>query len=80
MIANGVDNTVREILETALGVALKPPDDPSRHQTERWDSLMHLEIVFMLEEQFGVRFSAEEIVALDSLSGIVSVLRDKNVM
>jgi acyl carrier protein len=41
---------------------------------------MHLEIVFMLEEQFGVRFSAEEIVALDSLSGIVSVLRDKNVM
>jgi acyl carrier protein len=80
MIADGVDNTVREILETALGVALKPPDDPSRQQTERWDSLMHLEIVFMLEEQFGVRFSAEEIVALNSLSGIVSVLRDKNVV
>jgi acyl carrier protein len=80
MIANGVDNTVREILETALGVSLKPPDDPSRQQTERWDSLMHLEIVFMLEEQFGVRFSAEEIIALDSQSGIVSVLRGKNVV
>jgi acyl carrier protein len=71
---------VREILETALGVSLKPPDDPSRQQTERWDSLMHLEIVFMLEEQFGVRFSAEEIIALDSQSGIVSVLRGKNVV
>jgi acyl carrier protein len=79
MSIDGVDSTVREILETALGEPLEPGEDPSRSQTERWDSLSHLEIVLMLEEQFAVRFSEEEIVALDSLNGILAVLREKNV-
>jgi acyl carrier protein len=78
MGADGVGADVRQILETALGVPVSATGDVSREETDRWDSLMHLEIVFMLEERFGVRFSEEEIVALDSVDGIVTVLQEKN--
>jgi acyl carrier protein len=71
------DETVRQILETVLGESLEGVKDPSRDQYDRWDSLARLEVVFMLEEDFGGRFSEEEIADMNSLSGIVSVLRAK---
>lgn len=70
---------VREILEAALNTTLASDADPSRAELENWDSLTHLQVVFMLEDSYGTRFSAEEIVAMDSLSAIVRVLRDKDV-
>lgn len=45
-------------------------DLPSGHvaksDTERWDSLKHVELVFELEEAFGLDISPEDIVALYS--------------
>jgi acyl carrier protein len=68
---------VRDILETALGTPL-PGDDATRADIEPWDSLLHLEVVFMLEEEFGVRFSAEEVAELNSVSAIVAILESKH--
>jgi acyl carrier protein len=76
--AGGLEAVVRELLETALGAPPQPADNPARAHTDRWDSLVHLEIVFLLEERFDLRFSEEEIASLDSLDGIVSVLREKH--
>lgn len=70
--------TVRQILQTALDTPLEGIANPTRDEIERWDSLTHVEIVFMLEERFDVRFSEEEIVALHSLADIVALLREKH--
>jgi acyl carrier protein len=69
---------VREILETALRLPLRDVENPRRTEIEGWDSLTHLEIVFMLEEVFDLRFSEDEIVALSSLDDILSVVRNKH--
>ncbi|HEY8626176.1 MAG TPA: acyl carrier protein [Solirubrobacteraceae bacterium] len=79
MSTDTVGASVHQILETVLGAPLASMENPSRDQFDRWDSLTHLEIVFMLEERFDIRFSEEEIVELDSLHGILSTLRDKHV-
>jgi acyl carrier protein len=71
------DETVRQILETVLGESLEGIDNPTREQYDRWDSLARLEIVFLLEEQFTARFSADEIAVMNSLAEIVSVLQAK---
>jgi acyl carrier protein len=71
------DETVRQILETVLGESLEGIENPSREQYDRWDSLARLEIVFLLEEQFGGRFSAGEVASMNSLSEIVTVLQAK---
>jgi acyl carrier protein len=70
--------TVRDILETALGTSLDGIENPGRQEIESWDSLTHVEIVFMLEEQFDVRFGEEEIATLRSLDDIVEILRAKH--
>jgi acyl carrier protein len=78
MAVEGMEANVRQILETALETSLAEIEDPAREEFERWDSLAHLEIVFMLEEKFDVRFSEEEIGALDSLSRIVAIVSASN--
>lgn len=77
MSTDDLTESVRRILETALGTSTDSAEDPRREDYERWDSLMQLELVFMLEERFAVRFTDDEILALSSLSGIASVLRAK---
>ena len=46
-----------------------------RADTERWDSLKHVEIVFALEDAYGVRFEESEFASLDSPSSIAAALR-----
>lgn len=77
MTAQTDADTVREILRTALGPAVDEAADPSREEISAWDSLTHLEVVFMLEEEFGMRFSQDEAASLSSVSEIVRVVQSK---
>jgi acyl carrier protein len=43
--------------------------------TRSWDSLAHMELVFAIEEGYKVNLSADDIVAMTSIAGMVSVLR-----
>jgi len=40
-----------------------------------WDSLKHLEIIFLLEEAFDVRLEISDIAAMRSLDAITEVLQ-----
>lgn len=44
---------------------------------KNWDSLRHMNFILALEEEFGVMFSDEEIVAMRSLAGVLDVLAKK---
>jgi acyl carrier protein len=39
---------------------------------------MHIEVVFMLEEAFDVRFTEPEIAAMNTLGEIVEILQGKH--
>lgn len=45
-----------------------------RNNTEQWDSLMHLQLILALEDEFQVRFSAEQAINIHSLDDIVTIL------
>ena len=51
--------------------------DTSRENNEAWDSLKHIEIVFALEDQFGVQFDEECIATLDSVQRIVLEIKNR---
>ena len=44
-----------------------------------WDSLAHINIIWALEEAYGISFSGEEIVAVTSLGAARALLRQKGV-
>jgi acyl carrier protein len=45
--------------------------DSSRKNTDQWDSLKHIEVIFALEDEFNIQFSEEEMGKLDSVSKII---------
>jgi acyl carrier protein len=45
----------------------------SRHNTPRWDSLKHVEIVFTLEDELNVEFTEEQMATLDSAQKIIEM-------
>lgn len=44
---------------------------------KNWDSLRHMNFILALEEEFGVMFSDDEIVAMRSLATVLDVVGKK---
>ena len=51
----------------------------SYRDTDRWDSLKHMEIITALEQNYSVTFTVDEIVNMTSVEDIVRILKQKNV-
>jgi len=68
---------LKELVTKALRLPAGSPvsDSMTMADTRSWDSLAHLELVLAIEERYQVNLSADEIVAMISIAGIVGVLR-----
>jgi acyl carrier protein len=42
-----------------------------------WDSLLHMQLVLAIEEEFGVQFEAEEIVEMQRMDRILAIIKSK---
>jgi len=65
---------VRRLLSEALGRPVGEAENPSRETETGWDSFTHVELVFLLEDHFGVRFEGREIAGLRDSRDIVRLL------
>jgi len=66
---------VRRLLRTVLQLASMEDDSELRREhLDAWDSLKHMEIVFALEDRYGVRFDESEFSALDTSAAITAAL------
>jgi acyl carrier protein len=71
-------------LKQLVAVALKTSpsaigDDASPITTDGWDSVAHVVMVSLFEEEYGITFSAEEIANIQSLEDFRRILREKGV-
>jgi acyl carrier protein len=69
-----IESEVRDLLLRILRLP-SAPAGLARGDTAEWDSLKHLEIVFALEDRYGVRFDESEFATLDSAATIAASLR-----
>lgn len=69
----------QKIISIVSGIIGVSEDELEARQDETgvWDSLSRVEIVFALEEEFQIQFTQEEIKELNSISGIVKVMENK---
>lgn len=73
-----VESEVRQLLARMLGSGPHGDGDMRRADIAQWDSLKHVEIVFALEDQFGVRFDESEFAMLDSVPAIAAAVRKRH--
>jgi acyl carrier protein len=52
-------------------------DTTSSDKVERWDSLQHISMIVSVEQEFGVRFSEEEMAGLLSFDRLRLALASK---
>lgn len=71
-----VENLLSEVLQMP---ASDITDDLTMKDVDAWDSLKHMELIVALEQGFEVQLSFDEIVAMQSVSAIKRVLRERGV-
>ena len=71
-----VGNLLSEVLQMP---ASDITDDLTMKDVDAWDSLKHMELIVALEQGFEVQLSFDEIVAMQSVSAIKRVLRERGV-
>lgn len=70
-VAMSFDEQLRVVFSSVLGIdASTLTDDDSPQTIAEWDSLTHLNLIFAVESEFGVRFEAEEIPELMSVEAM----------
>ena len=72
-------NKVKQILAGALRLDFSEiTEDIKMSERPEWDSLSHMEVVVALDETFGISFTLDEIVEMNSVARIMKALKEKN--
>ena len=50
------------------------PKDMTMQSTPEWDSMAHMELIYSMEKNYDITFTAEEILKMTSIAGIYEVL------
>lgn len=75
-----MNEKLRAIFTSTLGIqASEVVNEMSMDNTLAWDSVAHLNIVLSIEQEFGVQFSPEEFMRLQSLGAIRRELAERGV-
>ncbi|MBY4596593.1 acyl carrier protein [bacterium BD-1] len=67
--------TISEVLGVDPGLV---NEDSSVDTLAEWDSLRHMNLIFALEDAFGIRFGDEEVAQLTSVAALQAAIADRN--
>jgi acyl carrier protein len=78
------DATLRERVRAVMASTFvvdvtELPSDATQETCERWTSLYHMMLLVVIEEQFGVTLTLDEMTSMTSESAIISVLKNHGV-
>jgi acyl carrier protein len=72
--ADAVRDRIVTIIASVTRVPLRPGTEVSRASVPEWDSLAHVEILFSVEEEFGIEFdeaTMKQLASADDLTAAV---------
>jgi len=73
-----LNTKLNELIASTLHISAEGiTDQLTMSEVETWDSLQHMNLIASLEQAFGVEFTFEEIVSMQSVAEIKRVLKDK---
>jgi acyl carrier protein len=78
---SAAEQKVKELLAEVLQMpAAAITDELAMKNVEAWDSLKHIELIVSLEQYFGLQFTFDDIVAMQSVRDIRRVLKEREVL
>lgn len=70
-------NKIYDILSEILETKVDDTTDVSMDNCSKWDSVVQIDIIMSIEDEFGIKFSKEELVELKSQGKIIKVMKSK---
>jgi len=75
-----MENRIKEIMSVVFETDLSMIDDCSSIETiENWDSLKHMILIAVLEEEFKITFSDDEILDMLNYKLILKTIKEKQI-
>ena len=72
---------LRAEVNRLIGMILERPvsasENPSRASEPNWDSLKHAELVFLVEDHFGVRFSEQDLARINDSEQLTRLVEER---
>lgn len=65
------------IFREAIGEHVQLHDGLTADATDGWDSLAHVNLMFAIEEEFGIRFGQDEMVDLQDVGELKELIARK---
>ncbi len=77
MSRNEIFEKIKIIFEDFFDGEITVTMDTTMENTELWESVSHIQLIFEIEEEFAIQFEAEEIAGLDSIVKIIDSVERK---
>jgi acyl carrier protein len=72
-----IEGQIVAVFRSVFSDSIEKPQVAERDMTPDWDSLKHVQLVFGLEEEFGVEFTPEEIAEIKSFADAIGMVKRK---
>lgn len=76
MIKEKLQNIFRDVFDEEDIIIF---DEMTAKDLEDWDSLMHMNLIIAIEENFNIKFSLDEVVELNNVAEIIKKIEEKGV-
>ena len=57
--------------------ALVVTDNLTANDVKKWDSLSHINMIYAVEKQFGVRFSIKDVRSMKNVGELIALIKKK---
>ncbi len=73
-ILEKIGDIVREVLDRN---DIEITEETASYDVEGWDSLVNAQIVFSVQEEFGIKFSAREMISWDNVGDMCNTIASR---
>ena len=70
-----MENKIKEIMEKVLETNVT--EDTTMKDNQYWDSIVNINLIIELEQEFNIRFEPDEIEKMKSYNEIVGIIKNK---
>ena len=74
-----MNNSLKNIMSNLFDIPVDDINDNiSTENCEEWDSLQHLNLIFAIEEEFGVSLTDDDVLKITDFKSIIDILENFN--
>lgn len=78
MKSDQIEKQLKDIFSAIFSVKESEINDSSSmNSISTWDSMKHMELIYAIEENFGITLIADEIVEMTNMLNIKRILKEK---